>query len=41
MNAQTRRYSPLAIGLAAALGLVCGAVVAGFKFKLSKLMRGG
>jgi len=40
MNAQTRQYWPLAIGLAATLGLVSGILVASFRFKLPKLMKG-
>jgi len=41
MNTQTKQYRPLAIGLATALGLVAGIVIAGFRLKLPKLMKGG
>ena len=41
MSAQTKQYRPLAIGLAATLGVVAGIVIASFRFKLPKLMKGG
>jgi len=41
MNTHTKQYRPLAIGLATALGLVTGIVIASFRFKFPKLMKGG
>jgi hypothetical protein len=41
MNTQTKQYRPLAIGLAAALGLVAGIVIASSRFIMPKLMKGG
>jgi hypothetical protein len=41
MSNQTGTYRPLVIGLAATLGVVAGIVLANFRFKLPKLMKGG
>ena len=41
MSNQIRQYGPLAVVLAATLGIASGIVVAIFKFKLAKLMKGG
>jgi len=40
MSAQTKLRWPLAIALAATLGVVSGILVASFRFKLPKLMKG-
>jgi hypothetical protein len=41
MSTETKDYSRVAIGLAAALGVVTGILVASLSSKLPKLMRGG
>ncbi len=41
MNDQTKQSSPLAMLFVAALGLVSGLVIAAFRFKLPKPLRGG
>jgi hypothetical protein len=41
MNTQNKQYRALAIGFAATLGVVAGVVIASFRFKLPKLMKGG
>jgi len=41
MNDQTKQSSPLLMLLVAALGLVSGLAMAGFRFKLPKSPKGG
>jgi len=41
MTAQTKAYWPIAVGVAAVLGMVSGIVVASFGFKLLKRPKGG
>jgi len=41
MNDQTKESSPLVILFVAALGVVSGLALAGLKFKLPKLLKGG
>ena len=41
MTAQTKPYWPLAVGLAAVVGVVSGIVAASFGFKLLKRPEGG
>jgi hypothetical protein len=41
MSTQTKGYSRVAIGLAAALAVIAGILGASFNSKLPKLMRGG
>jgi len=41
MNDQTKRSSPLVMLFIAALGLVSGLTIAGFRFKLLKFAKGG
>lgn len=41
MTTQNKAYWPLAVGVAAVLGVVSGIVAAGFGFKLLKPPKGG